>query len=89
MDLEKIISLPTNRKILRFFSENPHCVDTAQGIASWTGVKPEIIKQSLKRLVKAKIIIEHKTSSTQGYSFTNNKTIINAIKCWFMKHENG
>lgn len=87
MDLEKIINSKINQKILRFFNENPRCIDTSLGISTWTGINQEAIKKALKKLVKDKIIIEHKTSSTQGYSYTNNKTIINAVKCWFIKND--
>ena len=87
MDLEKIISSKTNKKILRFFNENPHCIDTSSGIAAWTGLSQQTIKKALKKLVSDKILIEHKTASTQGYSYTNNTTLLNAIKCWFLKHD--
>ncbi len=87
MDLEKIISSDINRKVLRFFNENPHCLDTSDGIVAWTGLSQQTIKEALKKLVNVKILIEHRTSSAQGYSYTNNKTVLNAIKCWFLKHD--
>jgi len=80
MDLEKIVSSKTNVKILKFFDENPHCIDTAAGIATWTGLSVEKIKKALIKLARQKVIIEHKTSSAQGYAYTHDDKIIARIK---------
>jgi len=87
MDLEKIINSKIEQKILRFFNENPRSIDTAQGIATWTGINQQIIKKTLKKMVRHKILIEHRTSSTRGYSYTNNRKVINAVKSWFAKKD--
>ena len=85
MDLEKILNSAINRKILKFFDENPHCIDTAKGIAAWTGLGISTAKKALTHLAVNNLLIEHKTASTLGYAYTHNKTVIKNIKHWLAK----
>ncbi len=82
MDMEKILNSNVYFKILNFFNENPNSIDTAKGISIWTGIPPDITKKSLKQLSKLKLIIEHSTLSTLGYSYTQDKSILEKIKKW-------
>ncbi|MBU4306008.1 MAG: hypothetical protein KJ893_10395 [Candidatus Omnitrophica bacterium] len=85
MDLEKILNSAINRKILRFFDENPYCIDTAKGIAAWTGLAISTAQKALKNLVISNLLIEHKTASTLGYAYTQNKMMVKNIKHWLAK----
>lgn len=80
MDLEKIINSDTDLKIIEFFHNNPHCVDTIEGIATWTNQPPEKTKKSLEKLVKHNILVEHKASSTNGYAYTHDEKISGKIQ---------
>ncbi|MFH2144819.1 MAG: hypothetical protein ABII75_02155 [Candidatus Omnitrophota bacterium] len=86
MDLEKILSSNPNLKIIRFFYENPQCLDTDKNISVWTGLKLDAVKKALKNLCRHNIIIEHKNSSVPGYSFTNNAGIVAKIKNRFKQN---
>lgn len=80
MDLEKILNSKLSLKIIKFFIENPYCIDTAKGISIWTGMSLEKTKKTLEKLSADKIVIVHKSSSTKGYAFTPDKKIIAKIK---------
>lgn len=86
MDLEKVLSSKPHFKIIRFFYENPNCLDTDKNISVWTGLKLDAVKDALKNLCRHNIIIEHKNASVSGYSFTNNARIIAKIKNWFKQN---
>ena len=85
MGLEKILRQEDNLKIIKFFNENPRCIDTISGISLWTDLTKEVTKKALKDLVKHGILIEHKTSTTKAYSYTQDKKILLKIKKWLKK----
>ncbi len=68
------------KKILFFFNENPHSIDTAKGISVWIGCDLESVQKALSKLVKEGVLINHKTATTNAYSYTNQKNIIKAIE---------
>ncbi|MBU1147512.1 MAG: hypothetical protein KKD11_04090 [Candidatus Omnitrophica bacterium] len=75
------------KKILLFFDENPQCIDTAKGISVWIGCDPDKVQKVLKKLDKEKILISHKTASTQAYSYTNQKDILKKIEKYIKTYE--
>ena len=79
MEVGKIFESPISTRIVRFFRENPSSVDTAKGIATWTGLELGLVKKELESLVKAKVLIAHRTSSTVGYALTNDNGLISKI----------
>ncbi len=68
------------KKIMLFFNENPHSIDTAKGISVWIGCDLESVQKALGKLVKEGVLINHKTTTTNAYSYTNQKDIIRTIE---------
>jgi predicted transcriptional regulator len=67
-------------KILLFFNENPHSIDTAKGISVWIGCDINKIQRSLAKLTKMGIVVNHKSMSTNAYSYTTEKDIIKKVE---------
>ncbi|MBU4342728.1 MAG: hypothetical protein KJ902_03045 [Candidatus Omnitrophica bacterium] len=81
--MEKIKTLLKNeaaKKVLLFFNENPHSIDTAKGISIWAGCDVEEVEQALDKLVKNGALINHKTSSINAYSYTTEKAVVKKIE---------
>lgn len=70
----------TTKKILLFFDENPQCIDTPKGISVWIGCDTTAVQKSLDKLVREGILINHKTLSTDAYSYTNQRDVIKKIE---------
>jgi len=68
------------RKVLLFFNENPHCIDTAKGISVWLGCDVRDAQKALNKLVKQDILMNHRSPSTNAYSYTNDKATIKKIE---------
>jgi len=68
------------KKILLFFNENPHSIDTAKGISIWIDCDLKAVQNALNKLVKNGILINHKTSSIDAYSYTNQREIIKKVE---------
>ncbi|MDP8234490.1 MAG: hypothetical protein P9M06_06815 [Candidatus Saelkia tenebricola] len=60
-------------KIIRFFYENPTCIDTIDNIADWIEEEKEPIEKGLDFLVEHKIMNKDSTYAAAGYSFTQDK----------------
>jgi len=67
-------------KILLFFNENPHCIDTAKGISVWLGCDVKDAQKALNKLEEKGILLNHKTASTNAYSYTNKRSIIKKLE---------
>ncbi|MFC1624299.1 hypothetical protein ACFL28_03150 [Candidatus Omnitrophota bacterium] len=67
-------------KILLFFNENPHSIDTAKGISIWVGCDVGIVQKALDRLVDEGILVNHRAASTDAYSYTTQKGVIKKIE---------
>ena len=80
MKLDKYIEPKINRKIIKFFLENPSSVDTARGIATWINEDADDTESALKELSRAKILIPHGNGVTAAYSYTTNASIVAKIK---------
>lgn len=79
MDKTDIFKSPTHLKIIRFFHENQASIDTPRGIATWIGGERATVSACLEDLVKAKILVAHRATSTNGYSYTQDEKIISRI----------
>lgn len=79
MDLDKILDSAIHMKIVRFFHENQASIDTPRGIATWIGEERSRVKKALEDLVSMEILVAHRSTSTTGYSYTNEPKIISAI----------
>ena len=79
MDINKIFCSEINVKIITFFHENQASIDTPRGVATWIGEDRTKVKAALEDLVKAKILVAHRTTSTTGYSYTSEDKLISKI----------
>ncbi len=79
-NINAILKNETQKKILLFFNENPHCIDTAKGISVWVGCDTSAAKKALNKLVKEGVLINHRTASTDAYSYTNQRAIVKKIE---------
>jgi len=80
MDNKKIFSSPLHLKIIKFFHENQSSVDTPRGVATWIGEDRAKVKTALEDLVKNKILIADRATSTTGYGYTRDTSLISKIK---------
>ena len=79
MDIDRIFQSEIHAKIITFFHENQASIDTPRGVATWIGEDRSKVKTALEDLVKAKILVAHRTSSTTGYSYTSESKLISKI----------
>jgi len=79
-NIKKLFENETTKKVLLFFNENPQCIDTAKGISVWIGCDAPAVKKAADRLVDKGILVNHKTASTDAYSYTNQRDIIKKIE---------
>lgn len=79
MDINKIFQSEIHVKIIKFFHENQSSLDTPRGVATWVGEDRSKVKSALEDLVKAKILIANRSTSTTGYSYTRDVKLISRI----------
>ena len=80
MGIDKIFKSEIHVKIVNFFHENQASIDTPRGVATWIGEERSKVKAALEDLVKARILVAHRATSTTGYSYTNDDKIISRIR---------
>lgn len=78
--MKNLLKSEVTKKILLFFNENPHSIDTAKGISVWIGCNMDKVQRSLDLLVKKGMVINHKTISTNAYSYTTKKNVVKKIE---------
>ncbi len=79
MDIRKAFESDIHLKIMKFFHENQASIDTPRGVATWIGEERAKVKAALEDLVKLKILIAHRSTSTTGYSYTRDNKLISKI----------
>lgn len=79
MDLKRLLRSEIHLKILRFFHENQASIDTPRGVATWVGEERPKVKRALEDLVKAEVLVAHRSTSTTGYSYTRDAKLISRI----------
>lgn len=79
MDINKVMVTEINLKVVRFFHENQASIDTPRGIATWIGEERNKVKAALEELVRARILVAHRATSTTGYSYTRDEKLISKI----------
>ena len=79
MEIDKLTGSAVHLKIIRFFHENQASIDTPRGVATWVGEDRVTVKAALEDLVKAKVLVAHRATSTTGYSYTRDSKLIAAI----------
>lgn len=87
MNLKKFFDSELHRKIILFFQENPNSIDTPRGVATWVGCSRDEAKKALKELAEAGVLSSISTSSTSGYSRTQDKKIISKIEKLIKQNE--
>ena len=75
-------------KVIRFFYENPACIDTSNNIAGWIGERRKPVKEILDFLVKHNVLNKDATYATEGYSFTQDKNMLSKIGDFLKDLEN-
>lgn len=78
--IKRLFKNEAAKRILLFFNENPQCIDTAKGISVWVGYDLEKVQRALAKLVKEGILVNHKTTSMDAYSYTNQRDMIKKIE---------
>jgi len=66
-------------KVIRFFLDNPNSVDTPRGVSAWTNLSLNDSRNILEELSKRGILKAYRTSSTVGYSLTENKKVLKML----------
>ena len=79
MDLDRALGSGIHLKIIRFFHENQASIDTPRGVATWIGEERAKVKNALEDLVGLYILGALRTTSTTGYSYTNDSKLISKI----------
>lgn len=80
IDLHRIINSPLKRTIMAFFYQNPSCIDTAKGVATWVGGDPAEVEKALAEMGHYNLLVVHRMRSTVGYGYTQDKHLIVAIE---------
>ncbi|MDP3804312.1 MAG: hypothetical protein Q8Q87_02030 [Candidatus Omnitrophota bacterium] len=78
--MDKLFKSDIHQKIIKFFHENQASIDTPRGIATWVGEDRSKVSNALEDLVKAKILVAHRATSTTGYGYTSDAKLISKIK---------
>jgi len=71
---------PVQRRILNFFQEHPHAVETVRGISTWLGDETEVIQEALESLVGRKWLTADQTSAVRGYVLTRDERLLTQIQ---------
>ncbi len=77
---------PAAVTILRFFLDNPHSIDTPRGVSAWTNIPLAETRRILEDLSKKEILAAYRTSSTVGYSLTENQKLLKSVQEFVKKH---
>src|SRR3989338_8863424 len=85
MKFHRIFDSAVKEKIAYFFHSNPTTIDTIRGIVTWTGLNRKEVISALEDLVRAGILVAHRSTSTVGYAYTASKALINKIKKYFQQ----
>lgn len=85
MNINEVLRSNIHMKIIRFFHENQACIDTPRGVSTWVREERAKVKKALEDLVKSKILVAHRATSTTGYSYTQNRAVISAIDRFLKK----
>lgn len=78
--IKRLFKDEVSKKILLFFNENPHSIDTAKGISIWVGCDIGIVQRALNKLVEEGVLVNHKTPSIDAYALTNERAIVKKIE---------
>lgn len=87
MKIDDVFRSPIHRKIIAFFHENQASIDTPRGVATWIREERPRVKKALEELVDLNILVAHRATSTTGYSYTPDSSLISKIDKLLKKHK--
>ena len=87
MNLSRHLRRGINRKIIKFFLENPSSIDTSRSIAIWINEDEEKTEKVLNDLVKAKVLVPYGDNATPAYGYTTDRYILTKIKSYLKKNK--
>ena len=75
-------SSPTavQRRILRFFQDHPHAVETVRGIGLWVGEEEKVIREALSDLLIRKWLTADETAAITAYALTRDERTLVQIR---------
>ncbi len=79
MKIDDVFKSPLHMKIIAFFHENQASIDTPRGVATWIREDRQKVKKALEELVGLDILVAHRATSTTGYSYTTDTSLISKI----------
>ncbi len=68
------------RRVLRFFREHPHAVETSRGIAAWLGAEEARVDEALQDLAVRSWLNAHETFCVKAYSLTRDERLLTRIQ---------
>ena len=71
---------PIQKRILQFFQEQPHAVETVRGISTWLCMETDIVQEALQELVSREWLSADQTEAVTGYALTGDEQILVEIK---------
>lgn len=71
---------PLERRILKFFQEHPHAVETVRGIATWVAAQTESTQEALDALTARRWLALHQSSRVSGYALTHEERFLDQIQ---------
>lgn len=70
---------PLERKVLEFFQEHPHAVETVRGLATWVTADSSATQEVLDELVERKWLVLHRALAVTGYALTDDDRFLREI----------
>ena len=67
-------------RVLRFFLDHPHAVETVRGVAGWIGDEAGTIQGAIQALLKRKWLTSDETSLVTGYALTRDERCLAQIR---------
>lgn len=68
------------RRVLHFFQQHPHAVETLRGIARWMDAEKETVAEAIHGLLKKKWLLADETARFTGYALTRNERSLAQIR---------
>ncbi len=87
MNINDELTSPLHLKLIKFFHENQASLDTPRGVATWIREDRVKVKEALEDLVALNILIAQRSTSTTGYSYSRNKSLISRISRFLKRNK--
>lgn len=70
---------PLQRRILRFFQEQPHAVESLRGISGWIGAAQGLVGEAVEDLLSRRWLVADETSAVKAYCLTRDERLLAEI----------